>query len=747
MKIKTTYLTIALVTVLLFGVTILSDAALNYTISFTASGATALVGDVQVQNLTKGTTVTVPAGNTLILTDQTTSIDKLSGNNAGIRISKNAGNGTSILTFYSAQTGSTQVYVYTPDGRKVSGQTTRMEEGDNSVELSLPSGMYVVRIAGSGYTYSTKLQCMGNNASKTEIQFLGNVNAKASTQKKSKEIATTTTTMNYITGDQLVFKAYSGNCTTLFTDVPTASKTINIEFAACQDASGNNYTVVKIGTQTWMAENLKTAKYRNGDAIPNVTDNSAWAALSTGAWCNYNNDAAMGTKYGKLYNWYAVAETRNIAPTGWHVASDEEWNIMETYVAAFLGYSPRIGKALASATTDWRSDLSDALSMAITIGYNLSKNNSSLFSGLPSGYRSYEYDTFYLLTQRGYWWGDTSTLLCRYLKYNDSYLTRDFYDARYGLSVRCVKDASSTIPKLSTTAVSVATSVVATSSSNITSDGGSAVTARGVCWSTSPQPTIALSSKTVDGAGIGSFNTSVTGLTANTIYYLRSYATNSIGTAYSNEVSFTTLAAITDVDGNVYNTVVIGTQTWMTENLKTTKYRNGDAIPNVTENAAWAGLTTGAWCNYNNDVGTGTKYGKLYNWFAVTDNRKIAPLGWHVATDAEWSTLQSYVSTHLDFSPSVAKALASNTDWMSSSYSTGDVGNNLTNNNDSFFCGLPGGCRSYGFNDLGNKSYWWTATANGTTYVWYRSLYYDNSIVDRYSGSKWYGYSVRCLKD
>ena len=91
---------------------------------------------------------------------------------------------------------------------------------------------------------------------------------------------------------------------------------------------------------------------------------------------------------------------------------------------------------------------------------------------------------------------------------------------------------------------------------------------------------------------------------------------------------------VKDIDGNVYHTVTIGTQIWMVENLKTTKYRNGDGIPNVTDNTQWGNLTTWAYCNYNNDAANGTKYGKLYNWYAVNDSRNIAPTGWHVPTDA-----------------------------------------------------------------------------------------------------------------
>src|SRR5665648_943598 len=100
---------------------------------------------------------------------------------------------------------------------------------------------------------------------------------------------------------------------------------------------------------------------------------------------------------------------------------------------------------------------------------------------------------------------------------------------------------------------------------------------------------------------------------------------------------------VTDIDGNVYKTVTIGTQVWMAENLKTTKYRNGDPIPNITDATAWTNLTTGAYCNNNNDANYATTYGRLYNWYAVNDIRNIAPAGWHIPTKAEWTTLTTYL--------------------------------------------------------------------------------------------------------
>jgi uncharacterized protein (TIGR02145 family) len=297
---------------------------------------------------------------------------------------------------------------------------------------------------------------------------------------------------------------------------------------------------------------------------------------------------------------------------------------------------------------------------------------------------------------------------------------------------------SPVLATITTTTPSAITSTTATSGGSTTSDGGAAITERGICYNTTTNPTTA-NSKVVSGNGTGSFTANMTGLTAGTIYYLRAYAINSAGTAYGNEVSFTT-QGVTDVDGNVYNTVTIGTQTWMKENLKTTHYRNGDPIPNVTDNAAWITLTTGAYSNYNNDAANVATYGRLYNWYAVNDARNIAPAGWHVPTDGELNALVNYLGG-VSIAGGKLKE-AGTTHWASP---------NTGATNSSGFTALPGGFRlSTGgfFGYITQNGYIWSSTEYNAAGAWLGGVSYNsNGVESGTSVFKYSGISVRCIKD
>ena len=300
------------------------------------------------------------------------------------------------------------------------------------------------------------------------------------------------------------------------------------------------------------------------------------------------------------------------------------------------------------------------------------------------------------------------------------------------------------VPTVSTTNTSAITPTSATCGGTITADGGATIIARGVCWSnTTSIPTIA-NSKTVDGTGISSFTSSLTGLSPGTTYYVRAYATNSAGTGYGTQESFTTATLLIP-------TITNGTQFWQNTNLNVSTYSDGTVIPQVTDPTQWANLTTGAWCYHGNTTANGTTYGKLYNWYAVagiwneasktnaSQRKKLAPSGYHVPSDAEWTTLITYLGG-VGIAGGKMKSTGT-TLWTSP---------NTGATNSSGFTGLPGGYRfsngSFGYY-VGLFGTWWSSSESSTTNAWSRLLYYNYGSIGSNMDNKASGFSVRCLRD
>lgn len=304
-------------------------------------------------------------------------------------------------------------------------------------------------------------------------------------------------------------------------------------------------------------------------------------------------------------------------------------------------------------------------------------------------------------------------------------------------------------PILTTIAPSSITSTSVLSGGNIINDGGKTFTSKGVCWSTSPNQTIS-EDFTVDGVGAGNFTSSITILNAGKTYYLKAYAANSAEVYYGNEILFLTPSApiqfnlyksygsLSDVDGNVYKTIQIGTQLWMAENLKTTKYCDGTNIPLITDNSVWGNLLTPAYCWYNNDISSNKSiYGALYNWYSAASD-KLCPTGWHVPTYMDWKTLISYVG---GVSGSKMKEV--------STYRWKNTGNHATN--ETGFTVLPNGVREkgggYSFNGMGLWCHFWSSTEASILNAYDWKFYYDDWFVQEWNDSKQEGNAVRCIKN
>lgn len=303
----------------------------------------------------------------------------------------------------------------------------------------------------------------------------------------------------------------------------------------------------------------------------------------------------------------------------------------------------------------------------------------------------------------------------------------------YGNEVGFIATDQPTLATLSTLSAAGITTSSASCGGNITSEGNVPVMARGICWSTNPNPTVA-DNKIYSGNGLGSFTVSITGLTAATTYHVRAWAVNSVGTAYGDDISFTTYTNIPPP----LSTVTICSQVWMTKNLDVTTYRNGDVIPYVSDATQWKSLTTGAWTYMNGDASTNSTYGKVYNWYAVNDPRGLAPAGFHVPTKTEFTTLANCLGG--DYVAGGPLKTTGTTDWLSP---------NTAATNSSGFAALPGGKRNNQglYIYFGYQGIFWTSTEQSASGAWAFLLYYSSAGSASGYPEKMEGAAVRCVKD
>ena len=541
------------------------------------------------------------------------------------------------------------------------------------------------------------------------------------------------------------------------------------------DIEGNVYNTVQIGAQCWMRENMRVTYFSNGSAV------------SPNGYFDYSSSNIPFVERGYLYNWNTAMHgasatnanpsgVQGVCPIGWHVPSIAEWTQLRNYVSSqnlFVcgDYSWSVAKALSS-TTGWHY-----FSELCTVGNSQSTNNATGFSAVPAGWWKDAYGHFDDQGMHAFFCSTTkyygNVLSCQLFNYRNDVFFYDGCDIADGLSVRCLRDSlggsghTVFLPTVTTDSVSNITDTSATCGGVVTTDGGDTIIARGVCWGTSSNPTI-VGAHTSDSTGLGTFTSSITGLNAGTTYYVRAYVTNSIGTSYGMTMAFTTAPltpnnqpcpdapVVFDFEGNSYNTIQIGNQCWMRENLRSTYYSDGEPIPAGNSNMSSTNP-------YYYDNGSSTPLedrGYLYNWPAVmygafsteanpSGVQGICPDGWHLPSNAEWIQLINYLGTVSDYccggnSNYIAKAMASQSGWQSTfDYCT--PGNNQLVNNLSGFSAVP--VSNY-LGTPGFNAVFWSFSAGSTSYYAKDfQIYCSASNVIQGSCPTDWGLSVRCLRD
>ena len=330
------------------------------------------------------------------------------------------------------------------------------------------------------------------------------------------------------------------------------------------------------------------------------------------------------------------------------------------------------------------------------------------------------------------------------LEPNTTYYVRAFAENRVGIAYgnEVTFKTGIAAPSVTTGQVTGVTNNSAICAGTVTYSGGAPVLEKGICWSQTPDPDLDDSHVSVS-TGPDTYTCTLTGLSSGSRYYARAYVKNEGGTAYGEQVVFST--KVVDIEGNMYGTVCIGNQVWMTENLKVLKYNDGSAIPNVTDNDDWKLLTTGAYCWYDNNMNYKNTIGALYNWYAAGTG-KICPTGWHVPTNEDFNNLELF----LGMNPESIDLW----DWRGTDQGTQlkntigwKAGENGTNS--SGFCAIPGGYRygaDGGFNALEKLTYYWCSERNDEL-AWYRRLDGPETGIFKGSTYKRGGKYIRCIKD
>lgn len=419
--------------------TVVSLNAQDYILKFSASGASSTVSSVKIENITRGTTITVEGTDEVRLSSSVTSIrsyDELI--NSGVNFIPNPMQDLTRMQFNLPGGGFTAISVYDISGRKITEFRDFLSEGQHSFKISdLNRGIYFISLRSDKYSSSGRLISAGSGGNRPEISIDDGIIFPYLQKDGSKGVAEETK-MLFINGDILKLTGKSGSYSTVITDSPATDKTINFNFIECRDGSGNNYSVVMIGSsknetdisddkgvQIWMGENLMTTILNDGTAINNVTGNNTWSQLSSPAYCWYDN---IINDYGMLYNWHAVG-TGKLCPSGWRVPSDDDWSLLVQYLG---GATTAGGKLKETGTIHWNNPTGST--------------NSSGFTALPGGYRLNTDGSFGDLTASGWWWASTpsniSSACYRTILSTGSpiYGFMSEADKKFGFSVRCIKN-------------------------------------------------------------------------------------------------------------------------------------------------------------------------------------------------------------------------------------------------------------------------------------------------------------------
>ena len=681
-------------------------------------------------------------------------------------------------------------FIFDVNGKRVAARSFHLSAGTHLFQIELSKAQpYFLTARTSNHSSTIKMLNSGSGNGNT-LSYMGSTDRGECILKSDVERPVSI-------GDEMEYVGYATVFDTLRESIHVMKELqgselvpipFEISFFSCPDSymvdyDDNVYTVVPIGSQCWMKENLRTTRYADGTPIAYGTESTVEVPLRLYP----NGDSSNVGLYGYLYNWKAVmnsmpssdrvpSNVQGVCPDHWHVPSDAEWQMLEIHA----GLTPE------EAASQGERGIDIAVSFAGTLGWEdcgilygncpgnpyAQNRNSTGFSALPAG--SHFYSWFHCAA---FFWtctADVEGSWERNLSWRNGGIDRSSYERESFYSVRCVYgDPEYVLPTVTTRVTDTIYPYFATFGGTLVDNGGSIMSDYGVVYSDVPDFSYAIDTISMVNQS-SAFSQTINGLTPATTYYVKAYAVNLAGVSYGDVVSFTTPAVpgnrclsaptVTDWDGNIYSTEQIGSQCWMKENLRTKHTSQGELVcflyPNQDNNLV--------------DTSLAAPYGLLYTWAVVMNGelgsssvpsgvQGICPEGWHVPSDAEWMQLEIYagmdpaVAADSEYRSDIAVTLCDTLGWLPCQLENVPGNREAHNRNVTGFsarpAGLGDGSASWS-SFFGEMSFFWTSSekyfdVNENGFPWYRAMRNTDSWVARtITMDNWdFCLSVRCVKD
>ncbi len=505
----------------------------EYNVSFTASGAATEIDSLMIKSLFDCSSLWINGGDTVRFfvpqeDPEPGYTDLYSSTNNKMTIFPNPMENQCYFSFYSLPDNNAEISVFDISGRLITNQLFEIGEGTHGFSMNNQgSGLFIISVRTQSHHYTGRVISNSEAAGDVNISYQSFAQQELPKTKslKIKNILE----IPFEQGDRFLIRAYAGEHIAMRTIIPVKDSVYTLNFIECVDADGNNYPVIRIGSQNWMAENLRATHFRNMDQIPTTDDileDLTEMEQPVFQWM-YDYEQAPAEISGRLYTWYAVNDHRNICPVGWAVPSDDEWSML----TQFLGGEDVSGAKLKDNCSGlWHYP-------------NAGADNRTAYSAIPGGFR-YAHGEFSNFGENAYLWSRTeanqNSAYVRYLFYDNETVYKGQNSKKHGFSIRCIKAGTASVITLQESDVDFESAILG---GNVLNDGGEYVFDRGVFWGTHFDPSIT-GERVSEGEGIGMFNLLVDELNPATTYYFQAYAENNIGIVFGAVRSFVTDATV-----------------------------------------------------------------------------------------------------------------------------------------------------------------------------------------------------------